>query len=156
MVSGVHQVRRIRGHLTNTNGISAMIKTGINQKWFQKGYFLFFNDKLTYFSRGKLKILSQTCKTGSITVLKIRFAGYKYRPFHGIKSVSRLALRQQRRRRGLRTCLCELWGVLSHSSTLFVFLVTLLNFFREKLESNSSFSNLSLSLWVYWGSRWIH
>ena len=117
--------------------------------------------------------MSDIFETGSITVLKIRSAGYKYRRFFGLKLLSWLALRQGRRRRRVRACLWELWGLLCYSSTLFVFLITPLKFFKEKLKSNSSFSYLSLSLylflplfpflalslslplWVYWISRGI-
>ena len=96
------------------------------------------------FSRRKLKFLSETCKTGSITFIKVRLAGYEFRRFFGLKSVSRLALRQRRRRRRRRTCLWELSGVLCYSSTLFVFLVTLLKFLKNH-ELNSPLLFLSLS-----------
>ena len=117
-MSGVRRLRRIRGHLTDKNGISATIKMGITPKWLQKGYFWKFKEILRYFSRRKLKNLSETCKTGSITVLKTRSEGYKYRQFFGIKSVRPLALRQRRRRR--QTCFRELCAVFCYSSTFFV------------------------------------
>ena len=137
-----------------------------------KGSFWQFDDKLRYFSRRKLKFLSETCKKDSITVLKIRLVRYKYRRLFRLKSVSRLALRQRWRRWRRRTCLWELWRALCYHSTFSVFLVTLLNFHEKNLNQifhfrislflslspslfRSLFLFLSFSLWVFWGSRGI-
>ena len=49
----------------------------ITPTWFQKVYFWEINDKLRYFSVQKLKFLSETCKTGSITVQKYDWRGIK-------------------------------------------------------------------------------
>ena len=102
-----------------------------------------------------MKALSEKCKTGSITVLKIRLAGYIYRRFFGLKSVSRLTLRQRRRRRRLRrTSRWQLWWVLCYYSTFFVFLVTFVNCWKlNQILRSRAFLTLLLSLWVYWGNR---
>ena len=159
-MSAVLWVRRIRGQMTDNNGIGDRIKMGTLPKWFQQFHFRWFNGKLIQLSRRKMKFLSETCKRGSITVLKLQSLSWKCWRFLGLKIVIGIALRQRRWRSRRQTLFWKLWGVLCFSSTFLVFLVTFLNFrnLNQILRPHVSLSlPLALShffsLGVHWGRR---
>ena len=143
-VSAVLWVRRIRGQMTDNNGIGDRIKMGTLPKWFQQFHFRWFNDKLIQLSRRKMKFLSETCKNGidngsKITIVEMEMLAVSWTANSNRDGTQTTTLTVTTTDTLLETLgssllLFDVFGIPSHV------------FHFSKPKSNSSSSRLSLSL----------